>query len=61
VVAAADAVEAGPLRLDRLAQEVVGRELLVGAEVEVAHRCCHYPFVLGGTGVLPNRAGASSS
>jgi hypothetical protein len=32
VVAAADAVEAGLLGLDRLSQQVVGRELLVGAE-----------------------------
>jgi hypothetical protein len=37
VVAAADAVEAGAFGLFRLAQEVVGRELLMGAEVEVPH------------------------
>ena len=38
MVAAADAVEAGLLGLDRLAQELIGRELLVRAEVEVADR-----------------------
>src|SRR5205085_12676801 len=43
VVAAADAVEAGALGLDRLAQQVVGRELLVRAEVEVADVGRHVP------------------
>jgi hypothetical protein len=38
MVAATDALEAGPLGGDRLVQQLVGRELLVGAEVEVAHR-----------------------
>jgi hypothetical protein len=38
VIAAADAIEARGLRLDRLAQQVIGRELLVGTEVEVAPR-----------------------
>jgi hypothetical protein len=38
VVAATDAVEAGLLGRNRLAQKLVGRELLVGTEVQVAHR-----------------------
>ena len=39
VIGAADPVEPGPLGLHRLAEQVVWRELLVGAEVEVAgHR-----------------------
>src|ERR1041384_6404986 len=38
MIAAPDSAEADPLRLDCLAQQVVGRELLVSAEVEVAHR-----------------------
>jgi len=37
MVAAADPVEAGALGLDRLAQQLLGRELLVCAEVQVAH------------------------
>jgi hypothetical protein len=36
VIAAADPVEPGCFGRDRLAQQDVGRELLVGAEQEVA-------------------------
>jgi len=39
VVAATDAVEARPLSLERLAQQLAGPELLVCAEVQVAR--CH--------------------
>jgi DNA ligase D-like protein (predicted 3'-phosphoesterase) len=52
VVAAADPVKAGPLGGDRLAQQVVGRELLVGAKMEVAH-AAHLPgWVAGKPGYL---------